>query len=100
RATQAERVPAQRVTALAIATCLAAAATTVKLSAFGLLSGMCGVALAWVVATRWRRPMSRQNERPAAVLGALAIVNIAAWIGGNVVLSGYPLYPSVVGGLP
>lgn len=92
----------ERETALAIVVWIAAAATSVKLSALGLLSGVCVLFVAHTLAIRRGRgrAISPDPSRPIWVLGGLAVVNVAAWLGGNVILSGYPVYPSLLGGLP
>ncbi|MDA0990519.1 MAG: hypothetical protein O3A51_07190 [Verrucomicrobia bacterium] len=84
------------VTLVALA-CLAWVGVTVKLSfvVFGLLA----VLMAGVV---WcRRAASDLSKRSAVVLVAvLGVVTVGPWLVRGIMLSGYPAYPSTMGGLP
>ncbi len=71
---------------------LAAAGTAVKLSfaPFGLAA---------VVVALWAARRSGARLRTAGLVAVLAAgVVLVPWVAGNVLLTGYPLYPSTVGG--
>jgi len=71
---------------------LATAAVTVKLS----LAALGSTTLVLATAVAMRRGNGTRALAGAALLGLIWIV---PWLAGNVVMSGYPLYPSTVGGL-
>jgi hypothetical protein len=87
----------QRLHFLALAL-LTALAPTVKLPLLGLAAPaiVAGIAV-WIGRTRQSRRTTVAGLALAASFGALAV---GPWIAGNVLLSGYPFFPSAIGALP
>ncbi len=91
------RTDNQRAFDLAVATALAASAVVVKSSAGVFALGVLAVAI-WGLRTHvTAAAMRRKASTWAAVFVALTA---AIWISRGIVLSGYPLFPSPVFGLP
>ncbi len=90
--------PRRRIHAFVTLTALCALATCLKLStAFFVLTVWLMAAVVWL-----RRERSHSNTRDWGLIWSvgLSVVLVGPWAGRNVVLSGYPLYPSPVVGAP
>jgi hypothetical protein len=82
-----------RVSRLAI---LCAVAVTNKLT-FAVFGG--GACLLGIRALAAQRPASREWANVAVTMVAIGLVTIVPWMARGVLLSGYPLFPSTVGGV-
>jgi hypothetical protein len=63
----------------------------------GVFSSLCFLLTAWLV---WREGRSATRHRALWCAGALFLVLGISWLIRGVILSGYPLYPSRIGGVP
>ena len=76
----------------------AAAGVTVKLSFVGLGAATLLLAIAFGIARD--RPPARTLRRLVACGAAIALVSLVPWAIRGIILTGYPVFPSLIGGVP